>query len=659
MALDWAEPRALWGLLLVLPVVAAHLYRRRRRRLEVAFVPLLRESVAPVRALGAWRRLAEGARLLLRTLALACLVLALAGPRPAEAQVPPTDLVVVLDLDATTSAVESRGREGVETRLDRAVDLARALILAHDGGRTGLVAAGAVPRVLVAPTEDRAPSLAALDDVAAIASEPVAADLVAAIAAAAPSEPAARPRRVVLVTSRPLPAGAPEGVVAVGAGAASDDQGFSDLSVAPSADGTARVVRVVVSNRAAEERARRVRAGFRGAPGPLEPREVRVPAGGTAEVRIVVLPPRGGGCLVLELEGDDAWPGNDVASAWLDSGTRPSVLVVHGGAPRPFVSAVLDALGDGVDRAASGFVAVGDLARAARRDVTIVDGVALPAGALYPGGWVFLAPLPAGGAAPFSTGRAVKDPLVWRTETSHPLLRGVDLSTAYVVRAVTLTAPGARPLAWAEGEPVVAEGEDAGVRWLAFGLDPDGSDLPLRAALPVLLRNAIRRLGAAPLAPLPAFVREGQALRPRAPWPGPLPVAVAFEHLGRTFPSRRERAAGRGAARPAVAGAPWTLETFDAEGPARDVPPGGPWLVTVSSKDGAAHATVAEHLDPPFDVTPARPPTAAPPPAPPRAPRGDRPWTSVLLAVAGATLLADALLGARRPGKLAPPRGSA
>jgi len=43
-AVELENPAALWALALLVPVVLLHLYRRRRRRLEVAFLPLLRET---------------------------------------------------------------------------------------------------------------------------------------------------------------------------------------------------------------------------------------------------------------------------------------------------------------------------------------------------------------------------------------------------------------------------------------------------------------------------------------------------------------------------------------------------------------------------------------------------------------------------------------
>src|SRR4030095_11987454 len=86
-----------------------------------------------------------------------------------------------------------------------------------------------------------------------------------------------------------------------------------------------------------------------------------------------------------------------------------------------------------------------------------------------------------------------------------------------------------RSLAYVEGDAVVAEGDRRGLRWIAFGLDPEGSDLPLRAALPVLLQNAVVRLAAGPRSPLRPFYRLGEAVRPRVPIPGGGPFEISTE----------------------------------------------------------------------------------------------------------------------------------
>ena len=201
----------------------------------------------------------------------------------------------------------------------------------------------------------------------------------------------------------------------------------------------------------------------------------------------------------------------------------------------------------------------------------------------------------------------------------------MDLSTAFVARGSAIGGEGSRGLAFAEGEAVVAEGEQDGARWMAFGLDPDGSDLPIRAALPVILRNAIRRLAVAPNQPLKPFYRPGEE------------IIVRGTELDRA--SARLRLV--------------RLDEFpfpkgDAQTPRPPfAPTGGPWLVSLSraTSDGPASdwQSAAVDLDAARDITPARPAAVPPPPAPPAPPSDEvaSRWMRILLLAAAVLLLLD------------------
>ena len=111
-----------------------------------------------------------------------------------------------------------------------------------------------------------------------------------------------------------------------------------------------------------------------------------------------------------------------------------------------------------------------------------------------------------------------------------------------------------------------------GVRWIAFGLDPERSDLPVRAALPLLVRNAIRRLAKAPRAPLPPFVARGRAAAPAAAArPAGPTTRAGVRRAGRVAaPRPRATASGVPVARMLGAG-PATTWTTQAGAPSRAV----------------------------------------------------------------------------------------
>jgi hypothetical protein len=586
------EPRALWGLLLALPLVAAHLVRRRRLRVVVPFVPLLVEARGPVRGGGGWRRLSEAAALACRLLALAALALALARPLAAQPPVP-VPLVLVLDLDVTVTAREPDGR----SRLAHALALARAEVRGHAAGPVSVVLAGATPRVLAREAADR--EALAARGLEGIEAAPGTADLAAALDLARAL--AGERGRVKVLSARALPPTLAR-VDPLGTGTTDDDVGFVDLGVRAVEDGPRVRVEATIRGYRRTEPARPVRVRVRVGETVTEERALTLPLGADAAFAVELLPPAEGAAVVLTLESDepDAFPANDRVSLWLPPPLRPSVLVVTGDdGMRPYTAALLVALGDRIDRGKSGTVSARALG----------------------GAWLFLAPL--AGALPFAVGPPVERPLVWRTRAGHPLVRDLDLGEAWVARAFPLLeGPGVEGLAFAGADqPVVAEGEREGVRWVAVGLDPEKSDLPVRAVLPLLLKNALLRLARAPAAPLPPFVRAGGMLRPVAPLPG--------------GPDARLRWPGGSA-----------TARLEPEGEGFRVPAGAHGAVEVETGSGAAlwtgHTAFVD-LDPARSIVPVRPPALPP------APREDPPnpgsgLLRLLLALAALLLLLDLLL---------------
>ncbi len=644
LGLEAAAPNLLWGLLGLVPLAVLQLYARRRRRVVVPFAPLLAETLGPAREQAWWRRLREALSLLLRAAALSAVVFALAGVGAVSADAPDPHAILVLDEDATLAAREGAGPRAAEARA-----LARAWLDARPRepdrlrGPVSVVVAGPVPRVLAVGERDPARLAALLAD---YAREPLAGrgDLGGGLALArALAGRLGGPARGVVISAREAPGAAPH-AAAPGAGPGADGLAVEWLGVGRTRtnhrlldaraeaqpDGGWRLLFEVDSEAPGRRRlALEVLLGDEVLGGAEA--EVEGP-GSTARLEVRLGPaPRARG-VRARLSPTDDYPPDNEAWLWLPARPAVSVLLVHDGAPRPYTVAALAAL-DFLDAAASGQVLARDLARAAARDVTVVDGAALSPGSLGPGAWVFLAPL--GGDLPFEVGREVADPLVWRTRAHHPLLRGLDLSEAYAVRAFALAGHGLEPLAFAEGAAVVAEGARDGVRYVVLGIDPEGSALPLRAAFPLLIRNALRRLGLEPRQPLP-------------------------ERLGPGAPLARPPGAAAGGVR-------WRLgeggpEVHDP--PGRPEPPGLPagWSGILWRKvgEGPFEAVgAASDLDPTRRVTPARPAAEAPAPAVALAPAGQR-WRLLWLFLAVACLAADLLwLGSARRRSRGGPAGGA
>jgi hypothetical protein len=204
--------------------------------------------------------------------------------------------------------------------------------------------------------------------------------------------------------------------------------------------------------------------------------------------------PSGGARLTAELtlaSGPDALASDDRASVALPARPRTRVLAVSRD-DRYLDAALL--LDDSLD------VSVLDPAAfvgAAGFDVVIFDGV-LPKAPVDVAA-LYLGPL-GEGALPLARAALVERPFFERIDKQHPLLRELALGDVNVARAVTLKLePG--DLAIAESSlqhglrvPLIVEGARAGVPFLALAFDLRESDLPLRAAFPLLVLRALDRL---------------------------------------------------------------------------------------------------------------------------------------------------------------------
>ncbi len=489
-------------------------------------------------------------------------------------------------------------------------------------GRVGLVVAGATPATPVAPGDDRD----AFDRAAEAARPaPGTSDLRAAIGVARGAATAGRDLAIRVVSSRALPPGLPDDVTAVGAGTAADDQGFVDVAVAPTADGKAFTVRLSLWNADTTTRSRTVTLAWRGTEAPLLEQAIAVPARGRAEARLDVSPPREGAVLVATLVGADAFPGNDVAALVLTPPARPSVLVIHGGAPRPFLRAVLEALGDAVDREASGFVrrAGGGHGGAARRDDRRRRGPAGGRTACGTRGLPRTVRRGRGPRGPFRSRRARRCP---SPSSGAPRPR-IRCCAAWTSRRRTSrvgrrsrgrASSGSRSWRARPWWPRAARARRAGSR---------------SASTP---RAATSRCG--PRSPCCCATRSaGWRSRPRCP--SRLRARRRAAPSRAPGPARRRRAVTLElralAASATVPGAPFTLDRFTPDAEAMPTPAGGPWLVTAwrggAGADEGGGAGGRRRIGPYGGARPrsrarrgprARPEAPPPPPLhPPRRPR--------------------------------------
>jgi Aerotolerance regulator N-terminal len=497
---------ALAGLLLIAPLVLAHLRRRRPPPQEVPSL-LIWEQLQKLPTSGERRlRIPRLPVLLaLQMLAVAVLVLALARPAGGARAGSEATRVLVLDdsLWMTPTGRLSTAERGL---LDGAASTPSAKKVAvvvsgstpyvlYQGGRAGVAAALARVRPTTAPNH--------LDEAMRLAGALL--ERGGRIVVMRAPEDALPPLPGSLGEIQEETAGTASGLQAIlSPSARCDGSGVGECELLASIRNTAP--RAVLDKYLIE--------GVGTAP--LE-RSVRVPAGGQVEV---ALPIKGGSRVALRLLGP-----NILAAASRVTGMAPSGNGLSSSTSVTIVGAPADALP--VARALSAVSGVKLRLRTpsdyrpadARASTVAVFDRSLPSGALPPTPGVLLIDpprLPGG-----RVGAVMREAELSGTDPSSPLLAGVDLSSLTVSDggARVMTLPGALQwVAWSAEGPLLAFGRYEGRRLALLSFDPAMSDLPQLSAFPVLLANLLRSLAA--------------ETQPRAmPLPGshgpPSPVAMA------------------------------------------------------------------------------------------------------------------------------------
>jgi Ca-activated chloride channel homolog len=482
--MSFAAPWAFAGLALAIPLVLAHLRRRRPRVRDVPSLLAWRRSQAPVGA--STRRLGSPAHpllLALQLLALVLFVLALAKPHTDGGAPGPTRAFLVDD------SIWMGASEGGRTRLEAAEDALRGELEALPGDeRVALIAAGAESRLLY--TGDANAAAGAL---AKLRPTYGPADLGAALrlAAGLPREGGG----VELLRAPETPA--PH---AVGAGGDFDervvgspvaDTGIAEPSarcVAGRCELFARIESTAGAASGTGAGARReVRVSVLAGGRRLSAQTVGVPAGGSAPVAFNA---PAGAHLELALATRDPLAADD--RAYVDVPAVEPLRVTLVGEredAEPLARALLAVPGAKVTlRTRADFKP----ADARRAGVLVIDG-APPR-----------LPIPAGVPAviridpPRLPGGEVEGPLARSrlsgTDSGAGVLDGVDLGSLTIgregARRLDLP-PWLRAVAWSPGGPLLALGTHRGAREAVLAFDPSSSNLPQLASFPRLVENLV------------------------------------------------------------------------------------------------------------------------------------------------------------------------
>jgi hypothetical protein len=521
-------PWALWFAAIGATVVALYLLKIRRQR---QIVPALDFWLAlalrtPVRSL--FQRLKRWLSMLLWLVIVTCLVLALANPVRTWGRIKPQSIVVILDNSASMQAVESehseperkRGAVTTNTRwslaLQALADLTRRRPVDDEWL---LIEAGATTRVVQPWTR------------AAATIREAAAQLVphhGRVALAPACRLAAqllegRPEPCIVVLSDGAAgevsqlAAQDSRIVPWYIGRTSDNLGITRLWVRANREDASHAALVSVVNASKENVETRVVFELDGRTHSVEP--VSIAAGGVWEKTILFNAPAGG-VLRASLERPDALAADNEAYAILEPIRPASVRLVADPGDTFFFEQALLAMEPLVDPDSSQALTLDEYVRQADSlppaDLTIFNNAAPPN---WPtgGACVFINAWPADLPARITgTLPATELTLVAR---DHPLARYLNLGAVALAesREVDVTQRATVLAVSSTGTPLIFAVQQPGRAALCLALDVLASDLPLRNAFPILLRNAVTYFAAEQRAWVRPQYGIGETIEPLRP----------------------------------------------------------------------------------------------------------------------------------------------
>jgi Mg-chelatase subunit ChlD len=473
--MSFANPLGLFALLGIVPIVALHILRPRRRAVTVPSTFLWKRIERPVSSAAPWQKLRPSWLLLAQLLAVTALALLLAQPQRRHDTALAAHTVFVIDASGSM-----RATDGKPDRLAAAKDRARSLRRkVPAGGVASVVVAGQRARVLLTASPTVSEFDGAVNAIKADEGVPAIAD---AFTLAASLDRGDVPTNVVVVSDGGFTA---EERALVPRGARYERIGERSTNRA-------------ITRLTAEERGSglHVRAEVRNTGGPTVRQPIRIDVDGRTEADGDVSLESGalatfeadvpaGRRIEAFLDGVDLLEADNHAVAVVPA--RRSIKVFLAGDDR-FLAQVLAVLpGAEVQRSAGGGLPGSNI------DVAIYNGVAVPTDVAVP----VLAIAPPGGLTGVTPIGSVKQPSLTTVRTDDDLLSGLDLSDVAIASTQQLTAPLATVQVGSVETPLLVTGTQRGLPYAYLGFALTDSNLPLQVAFPILIDRLLSSLAGA------------------------------------------------------------------------------------------------------------------------------------------------------------------
>ena len=467
----------------VLPVIVLlYMLRLRRVRRDVPSTLLWRRAADDMQANAPFQRLRRNLLLLLQLLVAVLLVAGLARPFLRMATPGAGRTVLMLDHSASMGATDG---EGGRTRLDEARARAVALVRDMAPDDQAMVVAFADKAAVVCPfTHDKQRLEQALRGVAPT-HLPTRADDAFALAGSLAQPVGAR---LAVFSDGGFDLSQvrlPEGTTCVyfAAGTGRDNAGVVALDVRRHPEAPDRFeVFTVVRNFADKPLESRLEVRNNGRM--AEVRDVRAEPG--AEIPLVFTSAQlADGRVEIRLDTKDALAADDSAFAVIAPPRQRRIVLVSPG--NYFLERALASGGTRnfvVTRAEPA-----SFTHDAGADVTVFDGHAPPA-PLPPGSYLFINAVPP--LEGFTRTGEEENPVVYDWDTQHAAMRYAELSDVGIGRATVLALPAAtQVLAESRTTPLMVAYAAANRNVLVWTFDLFDSNLPLRAAFPILVSNGV------------------------------------------------------------------------------------------------------------------------------------------------------------------------
>ena len=513
------DPRGLWLLAGLVPLIVLYLLKVRRARVEVASTWLWAAARRDLMARSPLKRLVVQVPLILQILALCLLALALARPATRHKAILGDHIAIVVDTSASMGAIDAAS--GVP-RIELARRAAkRAVSALSPGADAMIVEAARDARVVVPLDRDRDRLESAISDLAA---RDVEGDLGAAVALAVDRLKAAGgERRLLVFTDGDL--ANPDALSAVSAP-------MEVFSVGEKIDNAA-IVRVDVragtdaATHEEEVQGFAVLANFGGAPRdlfvtlrlanvdePLASRRLRLEPGERAPVVLTFRPTQGdrNKGLVFDIAPHDGLPADDVAFARVPPGQKQPALIAST-RPSPWFERALRS--DPFVEVARGTPAEVLASGAEQGALFVFDGVCP---AEPPAGDFVVVGPPAGTCLGITVGATVDKPAITSWANGDARFRFLTMDGVHLAKATPLRADGAaQTLVRGPNDVLVADVSSPGRSGTILGFDLAETDWPLKASFVLFVRNVVEIARSHRAQGATGTVRPGDPLRVPVP----------------------------------------------------------------------------------------------------------------------------------------------